>query len=415
MPFPDPVNATMPVSRRVEFALLALLAFSLPLAEAPKNILAVLYLVTWLANRTDGDWGGPWRHWDTLFLAWGLSGYLIAPFAGLQRNEWAGAHDLPRIAFICWIASRGRYSGEAWRTLVAVIAASTALALAQGMWRLHVSKTFTELELESVGHVNHSAIYLSIAFGAAFAGCIAAWRGRRHAASAGWAALALFFFAGVIDCASRGAFAVSVVLAVLLAAAALHRSRWRLATIALLGAICAAIVLSSDLEIGRKQQRNAEAKNLAAFRMQIWDRGLLAWRHMPLAGVGLENFGQITDVHVQGWLAADGKAIDTRAYLQNSHGHSLYVNTLVERGVVGSLPVALLIVAWAVLLARTRPGPASDESDFLVWGASFSGWFVVVAGGLINTTLHHEHGLLAAILLGMHLAYCRRTSRPAGP
>ena len=409
------MNAAMPVSRRIEFALLALLAFSLPLAEAPKNILAVLYVVTWLVNRSDGDWGGPWRQWDTLFLAWGLSAYLMAPFAGLPRNEWAGAHDLPRIAFICWIASRGRYSDRAWRTLMAVIAASTALALAQGLWRLHVTRTFSELELESVGHVNHSAIYLAIAFGVAFAGFVAAWRARRHAAGAAWGAAALFFIAGVIDGASRGAFAVSVVLAVLLVACAIHRSRWRLATIVVLAAVCAAIVLSSDLEIGRKQQRNVEAKNLAAFRMQIWDRGLLAWRHMPFAGVGLENFGQISDANVRAWLAQDGKAIDAHAYVQNSHGHSLYVNTLVERGLVGSLPVVLLIISWAVLLARTRPGPDSDETDFLVWGASFSGWFVVVAGGLINTTLHHEHGLLAAILLGMHLAYCRSQPPPEGP
>jgi hypothetical protein len=86
----------------------------------------------------------------------------------------------------------------------------------------------------------------------------------------------------------------------------------------------------------------------------------------------------------------------------------------VERGVVGSLPVLVLLVSWAVLLARTRPGADSGEADFLVWGASFSGWLVVVAAGLINTTLHHEHGLLAAVLLGMHLAHFRRTSRPEG-
>jgi O-antigen ligase len=408
------MNTSFPLSRKVEFALLALLAFSLPLAEAPKNIFAVLYLACWLINRTDGDWGGPWGRWDTLFLAWGLSGYLMAPFAGLPRNEWAGAHDLPRIAFICWIASRGRYPDRAWRALPAVIAASTTLALAQGLWRLHVTKTFAELELESVGHVNHSAIYLSIAFGVAFTGFIAAWRARRPAAGAAWGACALFFLAGVIDSASRGAFAVSVVLAILLAATAIHRSRWRLATIALLAAICAAIVLTSDLEIGRKQQRNMEARNLAGFRMQIWDRGLLAWRQMPFAGVGLENFGQISDVHVLGWLAREGKPADPRAYLPNSHAHSLYVNTLVERGVVGSLPVLVLLVSWAVLLARTRPGADSGETDFLVWGASFSGWLVVVAAGLINTTLHHEHGLLAAVLLGMHLAHFRRTSRPEG-
>jgi O-antigen ligase len=131
---------------------------------------------------------------------------------------------------------------------------------------------------------------------------------------------------------------------------------------------------------------------------------------MPFAGVGMGNFNEISDRHVLGWLARDGRPLELRAYLANSHAHSLYVNTLVERGLVGSLPVALLIVAWAVLLARTRPGESEDETAFMVWGASFSGWFVTVAAGLINTTLHHEHGLLAAILLGMHLAFSRGAS-----
>ena len=404
------MDSAFSVSRKIEFAMLALLAFSLPLGEAPKNVFAVFYVLTWLVNRTDGQWGGPWRHWDTLFLAWGLSGYVMAPFAGLPRHEWGAAHDLPRIAFVAWIASRGRYPEGAWRTLLAVIAASTAIALAHGMWRLHVSKTFSELELQSVGHVNHSAIYLSIAFGIAIAGLIGGWQARRLAAGAAWGLLALFFFAGVIDGSSRGAFTVSVVLAVLLGAAAIYRFRWRLAILVVLASLCAAAVLSSNLEIGRKQQRNIEANNFSAYRGQIWDRGLLAWRHMPFAGVGMGNFNEISDRHVLGWLARDGKPLELRAYLANSHAHSLYVNTLVERGLVGSLPVALLIVAWAVLLARTRPGESGDETAFMVWGASFSGWFVTVTAGLINTTLHHEHGLLAAMLLGMHLAFSRGAS-----
>ena len=403
------MSTAFPVRRQIEFALLALLAFSLPLAEAPKNIFAALYVLLWLVNRTDGDWGGPWRPWDTLFLAWAISGYVMAPFAGLPRNEWGDALDLPRMALIAWIASRGRYPDRAWQLLLATITAATALALAHGMWKLHVARSIADLELKSVGHVNHSAIYLSIAFGVALAGLIAKWRARKLSSGAAWGVLALFFLIGVIEGASRGAFAVSVALAILLAATAIHRSRWQLATLAVFASICAVIVLSSDLEIGRKQQRNIEANNFSAFRVQIWERGLLAWRQMPFAGVGMGNFDQISDVHVQTWLARDGKAHEPRAYLRNSHAHSLYVNTLVERGLVGSLPVAALVVAWAFLLVRSRPGPVLDDTAFMIWGASFSGWFVTVAAGFINTTLHHEHGLLAAILLGIHIAFWRHS------
>ena len=33
-----------------------------------------------------------------------------------------------------------------------------------------------------------------------------------------------------------------------------------------------------------------------------------------------------------------------------------------------------------------------------------SGWIVTAGIGTVNTTLHHEHGLLAALLLGLWLS-----------
>jgi hypothetical protein len=36
----------------------------------------------------------------------------------------------------------------------------------------------------------------------------------------------------------------------------------------------------------------------------------------------------------------------------------------------------------------------------LLWGAAASAWLVTVGAGAVNTTLHHEHGILAALLLG---------------
>ena len=76
----------------VEFALLLALAFFLPLREAPKNLLWLAYVVTWVINRawTTGaarDFGGPWDRWDSLFLAWLGSGYLAALFAGIRTPE----------------------------------------------------------------------------------------------------------------------------------------------------------------------------------------------------------------------------------------------------------------------------------------------------------------------------------------
>jgi O-antigen ligase len=90
------------------------------------------------------------------------------------------------------------------------------------------------------------------------------------------------------------------------------------------------------------------------------------------------------------------------------HGHSLYLNSLAERGLVGVLPLAAVLIAWPVWLVRRRPRPSDGDYDWLLWGAAAGAWLVTVLAGLVNTTLHHEHGLLAAIFLGLWLARAHR-------
>src|SRR5512144_3014640 len=69
-----------------EFALLLALIFFIPLFEVPKNILLGLYAIAWVTNRwvRDGEHGGTWDGWDSLFALWIASAYLVAAFAGLH-------------------------------------------------------------------------------------------------------------------------------------------------------------------------------------------------------------------------------------------------------------------------------------------------------------------------------------------
>ena len=70
----------------------------------------------------------------------------------------------------------------------------------------------------------------------------------------------------------------------------------------------------------------------------------------------------------------------------------------------------MLFRSIALLLSfiRQRPKAAEDDETWLVWGSAVGAWIVTCGVGLVNTTLHHEHGILAGLLFGLWLSRARR-------
>ncbi len=381
-----------------ETALLAALAFFLPLAEAPKNLLWLAYAGAWLANRARArDFGGRWDAWDTLIALWIASGYLVAAFAGLEKSEWRGAGDLLRYGSILWCVKRSRYSEKEIRLVLAALVASVVAGLAIGYFRMWsgIGRSGT-LQLHSVGHVNHTAIYLAIMLGLCAAWVftrIGVWPWHRRALSLGILVLVLV---SLVVTASRGAIGVGLAMLPLLAAAWWPRSRAPLAaSLAAVTAIAGAAVLFR-LEVVKKQEQNVAAENVLSYRDGIWRTSVAVWKRYPWFGVGMDNYSAIGPDTIPGH--------DPARHAFFPHAHSLYFNTLAERGAVGSAALAAVLIAWMVALPRYRPGRQDPDSRWILWGGSASAWFVSVAAGTVNTTLHHEHGILAALLLGLWLS-----------
>src|SRR5216684_7641886 len=118
------------MSRRVEIGLLLALCIVLPLYEAPKNLAWAAYVVVWLANRARArDFGGPWDLWDTLIVAWMVSGLVVAPFAGLHGGEWRAALDVLRNAAVLWTVKRSRLNEAETRAVLGSLVASVLIGL----------------------------------------------------------------------------------------------------------------------------------------------------------------------------------------------------------------------------------------------------------------------------------------------
>ena len=390
----------------LETGLLIAFCLFLPLLEFWKNFALLGYFIAWLVNRQRArDFGGPWRSADTLVLLWIGIAYLGAAFAGLEGRAIAKTGDLAASAILFWMVSRAGYAEREQRWLLGTLVASLLAGLAIGYFRMWsgIGKTGL-MQLYSVGHVNHTAIYIAIMLGVCASWLFARWHAWHGWRSWAWLALTALAFASLVPTWSRAAIAAGMLLVLALAVA--WWPRWRAPLAASAFAAAVAVVLLVVLEPGavRKQVGYAQHENVLSFRDGIWRAGLVAWEQYPWFGIGKDNYKLATLDQVRAWRTQEGKDYDPARYVYAVHAHSLYVNTLVERGVAGF--ATLLAVLGAALYALLRFRPRAGDGDFawLAWGSAVGAWFITAGIGAVNTTLHHEHGLLAALLFGLWLS-----------
>jgi O-antigen ligase len=386
-----------------QWALLAMVAF-LPALEAPKKIAVVLYLVFWAINRwRSKEWGGSWSGWD--FVVFALIGgvYASAAFGAFWPDKGLGAANDVLIYGLVFLAlRRSRFEEKFLWRLFAVAIVATLLTLLYGYWGLLVTKKRVFLGLNSVGHVNHSAIYMAIIFSMALAwagAAIGSWRQRALL----WAGVAMLWLSLFVS-GARGAL-IPVVVFVLLwlfaRAGMMRRALWKPALLVLLMLGGAVALVPGVVE---KTKGNIEAKELAARRPALAKVALLAAREYPAFGVGISNFAKIDPEVVAGWQDKSGQAFVPEELYFSSHAHSLYFNTLAERGLIGLLPLLIFLAGIGLALYRQRPLGGAIPLQQTLWGAALGAWVITVVGGVFNTTLHHEHALIAMILFGIWLA-----------
>jgi len=405
---PDAANRLATHLMRLEHLALYAFAFVLPLLEAPKNLLWLTYAALWLANRfRAGHFGGRWRAWDTLIAAWIASGYLVAAFAGIRNQEWVGANDILRYGSMLWMLTRAGYAPQVLARLAACIFAGTVVTLAWGALGVLQAKRHM-LGLRSVGHVNHSAIYLAIVFGAALMWLRGVW----HEAGAGRRALGLalcvLFGAALIVMESRAAAGAAFAATLVVLAVYALRARRGLHKVLIGATVLLALLLALKPEVIEKNEARLSQDLFLSHRDAIWRAGLEAWREYPLFGVGMKNFGRISYDKLEAWAGKRGEPFDRRSVALSSHAHSLYVNTLAERGALGLGVLLAVLAAWFWSLARALPGAAAPPLVWAYWGGAAYAWLIAVIVGFANTTLHSEHALVSMLLLGGWLSLARR-------
>jgi O-antigen ligase len=392
----------------VDFLFLLLLIMVLPVQESPKFVFWLLFVstATWRCI-SDRCLLANWDWHDSLIVSWMLSGFIVALFAGIDHKQWSGATDLVVFTSVLLLLKKRTYDHDRLLIVLRTILISTVVAALLALWKLYVLDENSAIEFHSVGHVNHTALYLCLSIAVVLALLVGRWP------ALAWPTRLLLLsvytlFAYVMSATESRAAIFATLLLIGMCFVTWRRQRGLSLALLSIFIFCnIAIYLVGRDGVVEKQISQLERGIFLAARQDIWRVAMLTWRHNKLFGVGIKNYGQVDSQRVQEWLQADGQPYVADDYLPYPHGHSLYLNSLAERGLIGSAVVMLNLLLLGYLLLRYRP--PRDQRDYRVfWFAASGALLVNLVVGLFNTSLHHEHALLSMIMLGCWLGYLRQ-------
>jgi O-antigen ligase len=392
----------------LELAFLSLMLLSLPSLEAPKNIFLILFLATSLYRQYAKKTKDPWRLWDWIFLSYIASAFLSAVFAGIANGaEWGGFSSFLIWTGFAWLLSRTQYESKEITWIIWLTILGTLPPLVWGMIEYIVIHTKGTLQLHSVGHVNHSAIYLGIILGAALSVALSIWREVGLIKRIGLTLLPIIFFVSIIIGQSRGVFGISLIRLSLIILLIPNSKKIKVVAFGLFAIILALMPLM-NAGIIQKQIASQNANHNLSDRDRVWSVSIEAARFYPIFGVGNGNWNRITLDDLKKSREERNVPFDEKNYaIQYGHSHSLYLSSLVERGIAGFVILIIFMGAWLATLIKSYNKLKSSTQGAYIWGSSLSAWIVTCGVGLVNSTFHHEHAILALLFLGLHLGYLK--------
>jgi O-antigen ligase len=373
---------------------------ALPALEAPKTIFLIAFITLCLFSHRNIFSFKNLAFSDYSLLAWMLTGFVIAGFVEIQHKEWSGAYNAMLIPLFIFCLKNTQFSDKEITLFLMAAIISTLLASAEGLWKLYShQKKF--LELNSIGHVNHSSIYLCITYAIALAFCLTQTHPNRWFIRLLPISLVIIFSSLIIISNSRGSALAMGIITLSYGLIWTKRSKKPLLIILLAAVFVSGGLYTKKAPIVEKTLSQIDSNSSMNERAKIWNSALLIWRHNPVFGLGIKNFNQATQERQEKWLAAENKTYTDKSYLPYSHAHSLYLNILAEQGITGFSIIFLNLFYICYLLYRHTPKREAPPIYWLLWLSAIGVMQVVLINGIFNTTLHHEHGLLSALIIGL--------------
>ena len=396
----------------LELTFLSLFLAFLPSLEALKNIFLAGYLIIALYRQSQVP-RSKWSTWDWVFLSLIVSSFLSSLFPFVAGgSEWKGFRGMLFWITFGWTLFRTDYNLKEKKYLFIFAILMTLPPLLWGLTQFLILFTKDSLQLHSVGHVNHSAIYICMIAGAALSLLLSQLQSAKKKYIFISSLLFIFLISSIIISQSRGAFGIVFLLIYSMFLLSKVSVKTKILSLVLLSTFLVTIVFIMPAPVIEKQIANQENHIVLSYRDKVWRAAYEVAKFNPLLGIGGGNWSYIKIDQIKSRVEARGETFHAEDYLlEAGHPHNIYLANLVDRGILGLIIFLSFISIWLITLIKSYKKYNQDSKAMLFIMGSFSAWATIFGIGFVNTTFHHENALLALFFLSLHLNYLRQKNQ----
>ena len=387
-----------------KFIFLALMLIMLPSLEALKNLFAVLFVASWVfIARRDEDWGGKWKIIDTIFLLWILADIIVGINAIVVHSQPAsGSKDIIKFVLVGWAISRSSFTSQQVLILCITVIIFTIIPLMHSYSNCNGGSC---IELNSVGHVNHTAIYLLIVYTISLSLLIFNFKNTNNFQRAVLITTSLILIYVVVDTHSRAASGLLAIITLMAMLYSIYYYRnWKASIISILLVTLASILLIySSVPVLDKFKHGTSLVGDSP-RQQIRNFSYYVFKIDPVLGIGIGNFENFGHDDIKELVIKDKGVYDKSVFMPYAHPHNVYLTYLTGGGI---LLFSVFVWFWLQIVNIIYRVNKRSNDKWLVF-SSASVVMAVLGIGWVNTTLAHEHALITIFVLGVLISLDRK-------
>ena len=396
------------------FFSLVLFILFLPNFEAPKNIFFLFFVLAWIFEAIKSrSWGGKWLTIDTIFASWIIIDIIVAINAVyIHGQPYKGSFDIARFVIFGWIISRQNFNVKELHKLVIYSVLSVLPIFI--LFFTGCDSGGQCLKLNSVGHVNHTAIFLLLTLALGFSYLFFEKNNLfpKIKYMLFFVILMAITFVAILT-ESRAASAMVIFLFLYFSSISLY-AKFKYAKIIIILTLTIAITVFSFEKPKVIDRFINEEINLigdsVSGRGKIRNFAYEVFKIDPILGTGMSNFPNFNLQDIKNQVikekGSDWWINNKDKFSPYEHPHNVYLVYLSGGGVVF---FSLFILFWlyiSYLLIRESYLKGLDWTK----SAAFLAIIINLSIGYVNTTFAHEHALISMLIIGIFLSKYRKSS-----